>query len=209
MAITKLPTNMIRAKGEKDSSIIEVQNERLAATTPTDVPISEIETAFYDSSQGVLTLRFANNTELRIPDFPVVSRIPVGGTGPQGLPGKNGKDGEKGRDGAAGAAGCAGQQGAMGDTGTKGATGPTGAMGPQGATGPQGPLGLQGPIGPTGPQGAEGPQGPRGEQGPQGKPGQKGPEGFMNIIVSTTEPEKGKRVDGMLWVNPDADYDCA
>ena len=63
-------------------------------------------------------------------------------------------------------------------------------------------------MGPTGPQGPQGPQGPRGEQGPQGKPGPKGPEGYMNIIVSTTEPAMENRVDGLLWVNPNADYGC-
>nr|DAF93752.1 MAG TPA: hypothetical protein [Myoviridae sp. ctshb19] len=30
----------------------------------------------------------------------------------------------------------------------------------------------------------------------------------MNIIVSTTEPEEKDRVDGLLWVNPNADYFC-
>jgi len=206
--LTKIPTFMIRAKGERDSSILEVKNERLSATAPTDADVSEIESALYDETQGVLTVTFYNGNQLRIPGFPVPSKIPAGPTGPQGLPGIDGKNGKDGRDGAPGPAGCAGPQGVIGQTGPKGETGRTGQPGPAGPTGPQGPQGLQGPIGPTGPQGPQGPQGPRGEQGPQGRPGPKGPEGYMNIIVSTTEPEEKYRVDGLLWVNPDADNFC-
>uniref|UniRef100_A0AB39CDT7 N-acetylmuramoyl-L-alanine amidase n=1 Tax=Pseudomonas phage HRDY3 TaxID=3236930 RepID=A0AB39CDT7_9VIRU len=206
--LTKIPTYMIRAKGERDSSILEVKNERLSATAPTDADVSEIESALYDETQGVLTITFYNGNQLRVPGFPVPSKIPAGPTGPQGLPGIDGKNGKDGRDGAPGGAGCAGPQGVIGQTGPKGETGRTGQPGPAGATGPQGPQGLQGPVGPTGPQGPQGPQGPRGEQGPQGRPGPKGPEGYMNIIVSTTEPEEKDRVDGLLWVNPSVDYLC-
>lgn len=208
MPMTRVPTNMIRAPGERDASILEVKNERLSATAPVDADVSEISGGLYDETQGVITLRFYNGQELRITGLPVPSRIPVGPTGPQGLPGLDGKNGKDGRDGAPGPAGCEGPQGVIGQTGPKGETGRTGQPGPAGPTGPTGPQGLQGPMGPTGPQGPEGPQGPRGEQGPQGRPGPKGPEGFMNIVVSTTEPEEKDRVDGMLWVNPNADYAC-
>ena len=206
--LTKIPTYMIRAKGERDSSILEVKNERLSATAPTDADVSEIESAIYDETQGVLTFTFYNGNQLRIPGFPVPSKIPAGPTGPQGLPGIDGKNGKDGVAGAAGGAGCAGPQGVIGQTGPKGETGRTGQPGPAGPTGPQGPQGLQGPVGPTGPQGPQGPQGPRGEQGPQGRPGPKGPEGYMNIIISATEPEEKDRVDGLLWVNPTVDYLC-
>lgn len=206
--LTKIPTPMIRAKGEKDSSVLEVKNERLAATSPKDTEVSEVASMLFDASQGVLTLRFANGQEIRTSGFPTPDKIPAGPTGPQGLAGKDGKLGKDGRDGAAGGAGCAGPQGAIGQTGPKGETGRTGQPGPIGPTGPVGPTGLQGPIGPTGPQGPQGPKGPRGDQGPQGKPGPRGPEGFMNIVVSTTEPPEEQRVDGMLWVNPNADYNC-
>lgn len=208
MPMTRVPTNMIRAPGERDASILEVKNERLSATAPVDADVSEISGGLYDETQGVITLRFYNGQELRITGLPVPSRIPVGPTGPQGLPGLDGKNGKDGRDGAPGPAGCEGPQGVIGQTGPKGETGRTGQPGPAGPTGPTGPQGLQGPMGPTGPQGPEGPQGPRGEQGPQGRPGPKGPEGYMNIIVSTTEPEEKDRVDGLLWVNPNADYAC-
>jgi hypothetical protein len=206
--LTRIPTYMIRAKGEKDSSILEVKNERLSATAPSDADVTEIESAIYDETQGTLTFRFYNGQEMRVPGFPVPSKIPAGPTGPQGLAGIDGKNGKDGRDGAVGSAGCAGPQGVIGQTGPKGETGRTGQPGPAGPTGPQGPQGLQGPLGPTGPQGPQGPQGPRGEQGPQGRPGPKGPEGFMHIVVSTSEPEEKDRVDGLLWVNPAIDYLC-
>lgn len=209
MPVTRLPAHMIRAKGAEDASVLEVKNERLAATTPADAVVSEIESGLYDATQGVITFTFFNGETLRVTGLPTASKIPAGPTGPQGLPGVNGKSGKDGRDGATGAEGCAGPQGQIGQTGPKGETGRTGQQGPQGPTGPQGPEGLQGPMGPTGPQGPQGPQGPRGEQGPQGKPGPKGPEGYMNIVVSTTEPKLEDRVDGMLWVNPNADYGCA
>jgi hypothetical protein len=208
MGITRIPAQMVRAKGAENASVLEVQNERLAATTPADAVVSEIESGLYDATQGVLTLTFYNGNVLRVPGLPTADKIPAGPTGPQGLAGKDGKAGKNGTDGAAGAAGCAGPQGIIGQTGPKGETGRTGQPGPAGPTGPQGPEGLQGPVGPTGPQGPQGPQGPRGEQGPQGKPGPKGPEGYMNIIVSTTEPKEEDRVDGLLWVNPNADYAC-
>lgn len=208
MSLTKIPSYMIRAKGERDSSILEVRNERLSATAPTDADVTEIESALYDETQGTLTFRFYNGNEIRVPGFPVPSKIPAGPTGPQGLAGIDGKNGKDGRDGAAGSAGCAGPQGVIGQTGPKGETGRTGQPGPAGPTGPQGPQGLQGVVGPTGPQGPQGPQGPRGEQGPQGRPGPKGPEGFMHIVISTTEPEEKDRVDGLLWVNPAIDYLC-
>lgn len=208
MPITKVPAFMIRATGERDNSILEVKNERLSASAPTDADVSEVESGIYDETQGVLTLRFYNGQELVVKNLPVPSRIPAGPTGPQGLPGIDGKNGKDGRDGAPGPAGCEGPQGVIGQTGPKGETGRTGQPGPAGPTGPTGPQGLQGPIGPTGPQGPEGPQGPRGEQGPQGRPGPRGPEGFMNIIVSTTEPEEKDRVDGLLWVNPSIGYGC-
>jgi hypothetical protein len=206
--LTRIPTYMIRAKGEKDSSILAVKNERLSATAPSDADVTEIESAIYDETQGTLTFRFYNGQEMRVPGFPVPSKIPAGPTGPQGLPGIDGKNGKDGRDGAVGSAGCAGPQGVIGQTGPKGETGRTGQPGPAGPTGPQGPQGLQGPLGPTGPQGPQGPQGPRGEQGPQGRPGPKGPEGFMHIVVSTAEPLEKDRVDGLLWVNPAIDYLC-
>lgn len=206
--LTRLQTSMIRAKGARDSSVLEVKDERLSATSPQDTEVSEIESMLYDQTQGVFTLRFANGQALRTSGFPTADKIPAGPTGPQGLPGINGKAGKDGRDGAAGPSGCAGPQGAIGQTGPKGETGRTGQQGPQGPTGPQGPVGLQGPIGPTGPQGPIGPKGPRGDQGPQGKPGPRGPEGYMNIVVSTTEPPEEERVNGLLWVNPDADYNC-
>lgn len=206
--LTRIPTYMIRAKGEKDSSILEVKNERLSATAPSDADVTEIESALYDETQGTLTFRFYNGNEMRVPGFPVPSKIPAGPTGPQGLAGIDGKNGKDGRDGAAGGAGCAGPQGVIGQTGPKGETGRTGQPGPAGPTGPQGPQGLQGVVGPTGPQGPQGPQGPRGEQGPQGRPGPKGPEGFMHIVISTSEPEEKDRVDGLLWVNPAIDYLC-
>lgn len=209
MSLTRIPTNMIRAKGERDSSILEVKNERLSAVAPTDADVTEIESALYDETQGTLTFRFYNGNEIRVPGFPVPSKIPAGPTGPQGLAGTDGKNGKDGRDGAAGSAGCAGPQGVIGQTGPKGETGRTGQPGPAGPTGPQGPQGLQGIVGPTGPQGPNGPQGPRGEQGPQGRPGPKGPEGYMHIVVSTTEPEEKDRVDGLLWVNPSIDYPCS
>lgn len=206
--LTRIPTYMIRAKGEKDSSILEVKNERLSAIAPSEADVTEIESAIYDETQGTLTFRFYNGQEMRVPGFPVPSKIPAGPTGPQGLAGIDGKNGKDGRDGAVGSAGCAGPQGVIGQTGPKGETGRTGQPGPAGPTGPQGPQGLQGPLGPTGPQGPQGPQGPRGEQGPQGRPGPKGPEGFMHIVVSTSEPEEKDRVDGLLWVNPSIDYLC-
>lgn len=209
MPVTKLPSYMIRALGEKDSSVLEVKNERLSATAPTDTEVSEVSSMLYDQTQGVLTIRFFNGNEIRATGFPTAAKIPAGPTGPQGLAGIDGKNGTDGIAGAMGSAGCAGPQGAIGQTGPRGETGRTGVQGPIGPTGPQGPVGLQGPIGPTGPQGPEGPQGPRGDQGPQGKPGPKGPEGYMNIIVSTTEPKEADRVDGLLWVNPAADYSCA
>lgn len=208
MGITRIPAQMVRARGAENASVLEVKNERLSATTPTDAVVSEIESGLYDATQGVMTLTFFNGTQLRIPGFPTADKIPAGPTGPQGLTGKNGKTGKDGTDGAPGSPGCAGPQGQLGQTGPKGETGRTGQQGPQGPTGPQGPEGLQGPMGPTGPQGPQGPQGPRGEQGPQGKPGPKGPEGYMNIIVSETEPKEEERVDGLLWVNPLADYAC-
>lgn len=206
--LTRIPSGMVRAKGVKDSSVLEVKNERLSAIAPTDAVVSEVENALYDSTQGVLTLTFYNGEQLRVSGFPTASKIPAGPTGPQGLAGKDGKNGTNGTKGATGSEGCAGPQGQIGQTGPKGATGRTGQQGPIGPTGPQGPTGLQGPVGPTGPQGAQGPQGPRGDQGPQGKPGPAGPEGYMNIVVSTTEPKESERVDGMLWVNPDAVYVC-
>lgn len=206
--LTRIPTFMIRAPGARDSSILEVKNERLSAIAPTDADVTEIESALYDETQGTLTFNFYNGNEMRVSGFPVPSKIPAGPTGPQGLAGIDGKNGKDGREGAAGGAGCAGPQGVIGQTGPKGETGRTGQPGPAGPTGPQGPEGRQGPVGPTGPQGPNGPQGPRGEQGPQGRPGPKGPEGFMHIVVSTAEPEEKDRVDGLLWVNPAIDYLC-
>ena len=208
MPVTRLPSYMIRALGAKDSSVLEVKNERLSAIAPTTTDVSEVSSMIYDQTQGVLTIRFFNGNEIRATGFPIAAKIPAGPTGPQGLAGIDGMNGTNGIAGAAGSSGCAGPQGAIGQTGPKGETGRTGTQGPIGPTGPQGPVGLQGPIGPTGPQGPEGPQGPRGDQGPQGKPGPKGPEGYMNIIVSTTEPTEAEKVDGLLWVNPAADYTC-
>lgn len=204
--LTRTPVQMIYAKGVGNQTQITVQDEKLVPSQPTETQISEISGGAYDPQQGILTLRMYNGETIKIDGFPTPDKIPIGPTGPQGLPGRDGVDGRDGRDGAAGAAGCEGPQGLIGQTGPRGEIGrqgPQGIMGPQGLQGPEGP---QGPPGPTGPQGPIGPQGPRGDMGPQGRPGPRGPDGTMNIVVSTSEPSSPK--PGMLWVNPDANYDC-
>jgi hypothetical protein len=197
---------MVQAKGLANQTQIVISNEKLTVAESTETKISEVSGGSYDVQQGVLILRMYNGEDVRIEGFPTADKIPTGPTGPQGLPGKDGKSGKDGRDGAAGASGCEGPQGAMGQTGPRGEQGRAGQQGIMGPTGLMGPEGPQGPPGPTGPQGPIGPQGPRGDMGPQGRPGPRGPDGKMNIVVSTCEPESPE--PGMLWVNPDANYPC-
>lgn len=206
MSLTKTPVQMIAAKGFGDQTQIVVQGEKLTPSVPTETKISEVSGGSYDAQQGILTLRMYNGETVRIEGFPISDRIPVGPTGPQGLPGRDGIDGKDGRDGAVGASGCEGPQGIMGQPGPRGETGRQGQQGIMGPYGLQGPEGVQGPPGPTGPQGPIGPQGPRGDMGPQGRTGARGPDGYMNIVVSTSAPTSPTA--GMLWVNPDANYDC-
>lgn len=206
MSLTRTPMQMIQAKGLSDQAQIVISGEKLIAAESTETKISEVSGGSFDVQQGVLVLRMYNGENIRIEGFPTADKIPTGPTGPQGLPGKDGKDGVDGRDGAAGVAGCAGPQGAIGQTGPRGENGRAGQQGIMGPTGLMGPQGIQGPPGPTGPQGPIGPQGARGDMGPQGRPGPRGPDGKMNIVVSTCEPESPE--PGMLWVNPDANYAC-
>lgn len=206
MSLTRTPMQMIQAKGLSDQAQIVISGEKLIAAESTETKISEVSGGSFDVQQGVLVLRMYNGENIRIEGFPTADKIPTGPTGPQGLPGKDGKDGVDGRDGAAGVSGCAGPQGAIGQTGPRGENGRAGQQGIMGPTGLMGPQGIQGPPGPTGPQGPIGPQGARGDMGPQGRPGPRGPDGKMDIVVSTCEPESPE--PGMLWVNPDANYAC-
>lgn len=206
MALTRTPVEMIVAKGLADESQLVVKAEKLTVSPEIETAVSEIEDGRYDTQQGILVLQMYNGQTIQVTGFPTADKIPAGPTGPQGLPGRDGQDGKDGRDGAPGVQGCTGPQGTTGQTGPKGEQGRQGQQGVQGPTGPTGPMGPMGPMGPTGPQGPIGPTGPRGDMGPQGRPGPKGPDGFMNIIVSTIEPQDV--LPGTLWVDPVANYPC-
>lgn len=203
MGLTRIPTNMLRAKGAKDATVLEIESEKVVAVTPTDADVSEVEDGVYDATQGTLTLTFYNGDQLKVTGFPTADKIPQGPTGPQGLAGVDGKDGTDGKDGSTGAQGCDGTSGRDGATGARGPQGRQGEIGEQGATGPTGPQGATGPTGPTGPRGNVGATGARGAQGATGKAGPKGEDGFMNIYVQTYEPTASEKKDGVLWVNPD------
>ena len=85
MGLTRIPTNMLRAKGAKDASVLEIESEKVVAVTPTDADVSEVEDGVYDATQGTLTLTFYNGDQLKVTGFPTADKIPQGPTGPQGL----------------------------------------------------------------------------------------------------------------------------
>jgi len=197
---------MLKAAGASDNDIVVVSSGVLTNETPAEVDVSEIESALYDPAQGILSIRHFNGVKVNITGFLTPDKIPRGPTGPQGPAGRDGKDGKDGKDGERGDEGCAGGKGIRGQTGPEGPKGRAGPQGPRGATGPQGPQGPRGITGPQGPQGLLGLQGPKGDTGPRGRPGPQGPEGFNNILVTSVEPVGS--AEGMLWIDPAADYDC-
>lgn len=199
--LTRTPLNMISASGETDSTNVIVQEQQLTVAQPEESAISEVDSGYFDSLQGILTLYMSNGTQMKIGGFPTADKIPAGPTGPQGLPGEDGQPGKNGRNGEKGAPGCEGDEGPKGKTGETGREGRDGLPGPPGIRGCQGPRGERGEIGPTGPRGDIGPTGPRGEPGPAGSAGQPGPAGKVNIVVSSTDPGSSIGAGG-LWVNP-------
>lgn len=201
MGLTKPSTSQLKASGDSGSRL-RVQDNRSIGTRGSDEDaISEITGGSFDSSQGILTLEFANAAPIKIANFPCLKDIKEGKQGKQGDRGEDGDAGKDGENGKNGESGCEGEEG---EEGKQGVTGPTGAIGPIGETGPTGATGAegkQGKRGPTGATGAMGKRGPTGAAGTQGKQGEMGPPGKINIIISTYDPGP-KAKAGALWVNP-------
>lgn len=142
MGLTRVATTMLSAPGGATNAKLVAKKGAVVADTNPDssTPVAEISSAYYDSSAGVLTLNFYNDTILSISGFPTISDIPEGKQGPKGETGDSGKDGADGQNGSTGAAGCQGEvgaTGATGDPGRDGAPGEPGLPGPPGFEGPQ------------------------------------------------------------------------
>ncbi|QYW03758.1 hypothetical protein pEaSNUABM45_00115 [Erwinia phage pEa_SNUABM_45] len=204
MSLIKVKTSLIAAGVSSVATPVRASGGTLVVNSAESEAPSEVTSdSSYDATAGVLTLRFANGSSLKVSGFPTASDIPAGRTGQKGETGADGKDGRDGRDGATGGPGCTGP---VGPDGEQGIPGPDGRDGRDGNVGPTGREGREGPMGPTGPTGARGGTGPTGSTGgtgPTGPTGPAGPSGRLAIIVSATQP--GAVAAGTLWVDPTKD----
>ena len=204
--LQRIPLAAVTASGSDGTPVI-VQDKKLVAASAASTTVTYLNSAFYDSVSGTLTLTFEDGQTASVTGFPCESNLPQGLAGEDGRDGRDGEDGRDGRDGADGACGCTGPDGPAGPTGNKGADGRDGRAGPMGDPGPDGNPGPDGHPGPTGPTGNTGPTGPTGNTGPTGSTGPTGPVGKVNIIVSATDP--GNVEAGTIWVNPTIGQDLS
>jgi len=141
--LTKPPLSMLDARGSTASDV-RFDGEQVVVASDPSTTSKNVVSGSYDDVSGVVTLTFADGTNIQISGFMTPGSIGIGAPGPQGVSGTNGADGLLGIDGLQGPTGC------QGPPGTPGSTGPQGTPGIQGPEGRPGPQGEKGDKGDTG-----------------------------------------------------------